>query len=32
MCGRDLNVDPHTHEEAEADPRWSALAELRDRL
>ena len=32
VCGRDLNLEPHTHEEAEADPRWSALAELRDRL
>jgi uncharacterized protein len=32
ICGRDLNVEPHDHEEAEGDPRWSALAELRDRL
>jgi uncharacterized protein len=32
VCGRDLNVEPHVHEEAEGDPRWSALAELRDRL
>jgi DUF177 domain-containing protein len=32
VCGRDLNVEPHEHEEAESDPRWSALAELRDRL
>ena len=32
VCGRDLNVEPHVHEEAEEDPRWSALAELRDRL
>jgi uncharacterized protein len=32
VCGRDLNIEPHTHEEAESDPRWSALAELRDRL
>jgi uncharacterized protein len=32
VCGRDLNVEPHVHEEAEADLRWSALAELRDRL
>jgi uncharacterized protein len=32
VCGRDLNVEPHEHEEAEGDPRWSALAELRDRL
>jgi uncharacterized protein len=32
MCGRDLNVEPHEHDESEGDPRWSALAELRDRL
>ena len=32
VCGRDLNVEPHEHEEAVGDPRWSALAELRDRL
>jgi uncharacterized protein len=32
VCGRDLNVEPHEHAEAEGDPRWSALAELRDRL
>jgi uncharacterized protein len=31
-CGRDLNLDPHTHEETEPDPRWAALAELKDRL
>jgi uncharacterized protein len=31
-CGRDLNVEPHEHDEVEGDPRWSALAELRDRL
>jgi DUF177 domain-containing protein len=32
VCGDDLNVRPHEHEEEQADPRWSALAELRDRL
>ncbi|HET9545989.1 MAG TPA: DUF177 domain-containing protein [Gaiellaceae bacterium] len=32
VCGRDLNAEPHTHEETAADPRWGALAELRDRL
>jgi uncharacterized protein len=31
-CGRDLNVEPHVHEEERTDPRWAALAELRDRL
>jgi uncharacterized protein len=32
VCGKDLNREPHAHEEAEPDPRWAALAELRDRL
>jgi uncharacterized protein len=32
MCGKDLNVDPHEHEEEQADPRWAALADLRDKL
>jgi uncharacterized protein len=32
VCGRDLNVEPHEHPGAEPDPRWAALAELRDRL
>ena len=32
VCGRDLNDEPHTHEEELTDPRWSGLAELRDRL
>jgi uncharacterized protein len=32
VCGRDLNSEPHSHEEAEADPRWEKLAELKDRL
>jgi uncharacterized protein len=32
VCGQDLNVELHVHEEAAGDPRWSALAELRDRL
>jgi uncharacterized protein len=32
VCGRDLNREPHEHEEAEADPRWAALAKLRERL
>lgn len=32
QCGKDLNVEPHTHEVAETDPRWQALAEIRDRL
>ena len=32
VCGKDLNVEPHTHPEESLDPRWSALEELRDRL
>ena len=32
VCGRNLNDEPHTHEEEAGYPRWSALAELRDRL
>ena len=32
VCGRNLNDEPHTHDEEPADPRWAALAELRDRL
>jgi uncharacterized protein len=29
-CGRNLNEEPHTHEEHDADPRWAALEALRD--
>jgi uncharacterized protein len=32
VCGKDLNAEPHEHDEPKADTRWSALAELRDRL
>ncbi len=32
VCGLDLNAEPHEHEGKEADPRWAALAELRDEL
>jgi uncharacterized protein len=32
VCGKDLNREPHVHEGAEPDPRWAALAELRDQL
>jgi uncharacterized protein len=31
-CGLDLNVRPHEHDDVEPDPRWAALAQLRDRL
>jgi uncharacterized protein len=32
VCGRDRNAEPHEHEEESLDPRWAALAELKDRL
>jgi uncharacterized protein len=32
VCGRDLNREPHEHQEAETDSRWAKLAELKDRL
>jgi uncharacterized protein len=32
VCGADLNIEPHEHAEERLDPRWAALAELRDRL
>jgi uncharacterized protein len=32
VCGADLNVEPHTHEELGGDPRWAALDELRGQL
>jgi len=32
VCGKDLNVEPHEHEEKRGDPRWAALEQLRDRL
>ena len=32
VCGKDLNDEPHTHEEVAVDPRWAALDALRDQL
>jgi uncharacterized protein len=32
VCGKDLNVEPHEHVDREPDPRWAALAEIRDEL
>ena len=32
VCGKNLNTDPHEHEERADDPRWDALAQLRERL
>ena len=32
VCGKNLNNEPHTHEEEASDSRWAALEGLRDRL
>jgi uncharacterized protein len=32
VCGKDLNVEPHVHEDDVIDPRWAALEELKGRL
>ena len=32
VCGKNLTVEPHEHEDAEADSRWAKLEELKDRL
>ena len=32
VCGKNLNDEPHTHEEEASDSRWAALEALRDRL
>ena len=29
VCGKDLNVEPHEHEEQHSDPRWAVLEDLR---
>jgi uncharacterized protein len=31
-CGKNLNEEPHTHEEEHGDPRWAALETLKDKL
>ena len=31
-CGKNLNDEPHVHEEETSDPRWAALESLRDKL
>jgi uncharacterized protein len=31
-CGKNLNDEPHTHEEERRDPRWAALEALRDQV
>jgi uncharacterized protein len=30
LCGKDLNDEPHVHEETQLDPRWAALEALRE--
>jgi|SRR5688572_2996359 uncharacterized protein len=30
VCGKDLNLDPHEHDEVAVDPRWAALDALRE--
>ncbi|HEX5450234.1 MAG TPA: DUF177 domain-containing protein [Gaiellaceae bacterium] len=30
VCGKNLNDEPHVHDEHEPDPRWAALEALRD--
>ena len=32
ICGKDLNEEPHEHEEEHSDPRWAALEQLREQL
>jgi uncharacterized protein len=32
VCGKDLNREPHTHEETDSDPRWAALEKLKEQL
>jgi uncharacterized protein len=32
VCGRNLNDEPHTHDEEAVDSRWAALEGLRERL
>ena len=32
VCGKDLNLEPHVHEEEQGDSRWAALEALREEL
>lgn len=32
VCGKDLNAEPHEHVDQELDPRWAALADLKESL
>jgi uncharacterized protein len=32
VCGKDLNLEPHTHDEEKTDSRWAPLERLREKL
>jgi uncharacterized metal-binding protein YceD (DUF177 family) len=32
MCGKNLNEEPHEHEDEATDSRWAALEALREKL
>ena len=32
ICGKNLNDEPHTHDEQRTDPRWAALESLKEQL
>jgi len=32
VCGKNLNAEPHAHEEESTDSRWAALEALREQL
>jgi DUF177 domain-containing protein len=32
VCGKNLNEEPHAHDEEQVDPRWQALESLREQL
>ena len=32
VCGKNLNAEPHEHEETATDERWAPLAELKEKL
>ncbi len=32
VCGKNLNDEPHTHEDVPSDSRWAALEALREKL
>jgi hypothetical protein len=32
VCGKNLNDEPHAHQDEPVDSRWTALEELREQL